>query len=83
MGNVKIQLVKGAVAELLTGTDMATDLEARGKRIAAAAGPGHRVVSEKGRRRVRVAVITHTAAARRAEAVNRNLTRAVDAGRQR
>lgn len=50
--------------------------------IAAAAGPGHRTRLRTGRTRVRGTVTTSTAAARRAEAEDRNLSRAVDGGRR-
>ena len=50
--------------------------------IAAAAGPGHTTRLSTGRTRVRGTVTTSSSAARRKEAETRNLTRAVDGGRQ-
>lgn len=81
MANVKIELNRGSVRDLLRSNEMRRDLEERGRRIAGAAGPGHRVDSDVGPNRVRVAVITDTADARRGEATGRTLTRALDAGR--
>jgi len=57
------------------------DLERRARLIAAAAGPGHRVEVEVGRNRARAAVITDTIPAMIAEGRDRNLSRALDAGR--
>ena len=55
-------------------------LQARGRRVAAAAGPGHEMSTSVGNR-ARVVVYPTTYAARRAEATDRKLTRAVDAAR--
>lgn len=52
-----------------------------GGNIAQAAGPGVKASSRQGRDRVRVTVRTTTFAAAKAEAEDRTLTRAVDAGR--
>lgn len=81
MANVKVKLNRKTVRDLLRSHEIKQDLEERGRRIAAAAGPGHRVDSEVGPNRVRVAVITDTAEARHDEATRRTLTRALDAGR--
>ena len=57
------------------------DLKKRADRIAAAAGDGMESSVVIGRTRARASVITATHAARRAEARNASLTRAIDAGR--
>lgn len=49
--------------------------------VAAAAGPGNTVRVRVGRNRVRATVTTSTRAARRNQAQNRSLTRAIDAAR--
>lgn len=77
----RVVINKKAVGEILRSPAVLADLEARARRIAAAAGPGHKVDSEVGTKRARAAVITETTEARRAEAKARTLTRAIDAGR--
>jgi hypothetical protein len=57
------------------------DLKKRAERIAAAAGDGMESSVVIGRTRARASVITATHAARRAEARDASLTRAIDAGR--
>ena len=57
------------------------DLKKRADRIAAAAGDGMESSVVIGRTRARASVITATHAARRAEARDASLTRAIDAGR--
>ena len=67
---------------LLQGPEIRADLQARAKRIAAAAGPG--MVADTVRlssKRSRVTVRTGTLAAKHAEAKDRTLTQAIDAGR--
>lgn len=81
MADVRIDLKPGALGELLKSEEVRADLDRRAQQIAAAAGPGHRVESEVGRNRARAAVITDTFEARFAEATSRNLSAAVDAGR--
>lgn len=70
---------------MLKGTDGFRTREMlieKGRRVAAAAGPGMEVdVNDEGRTRVRVTVWTATAEARVAEATRRALTRAIDAAR--
>lgn len=72
--------IPGFVA-LRKSPGVAADLERRARRIASAAGPGMEVDSMIGRTRARSTVRTGTFAARRAEATNATLTRAIDAGR--
>lgn len=79
--NFELDLNEAAVSELLKQT-IVPALESMGQSIAQAAGPGHEVETFIGRRRARVTVRTATHEARRAEATDRALTRAVDAGRR-
>lgn len=81
MANVKIKLNRKGVVELLKSTEVADDLDRRAQKIAAAAGPGHRIEANETRNRARVAVITDTFEAMRREATDRSLTNAIDAGR--
>lgn len=81
MGNVRIKLNSQGVRDLLRSREVQADLERRGHAIADAAGPGHRVESSIGPNRARVAIITDTTEAAVAEATDRSLTRALDAGR--
>lgn len=78
---VKVKVNRAGVRALLQSDEVRDDLTRRANSISAAAGPGHRVESEVGPNRARVAVITDTIEARISEARNRTLTRAVDAGR--
>lgn len=77
----KIEINGSAVQALLRSEEVAADLEARGSRIAAAAGPGMEVSTVQGRDRVSVFVTTATTEARLAEAESRALTGSIDAGR--
>ena len=77
--------IKGFV-ELRNSPAVVADLQARARRIAAAAGDGMEVKpAETNHRfpkgRARVAVVTGTYDAMRREAKTRDLTRAIDAGR--
>jgi hypothetical protein len=76
-----VKVHRQAILDLLKSPAVVADLEARGRRIARAAGPGHRVDSEVGKIRARVGVITDPTEARRSEARSRSLTRAIDAAR--
>lgn len=79
--SVRIKLNPAGVAQLLTDPGVAADIERRTRAVAAAAGPGMEA-SMGGRKRARGSVITATGTARRAEASDRALTRALDAGRR-
>ncbi len=81
MAKVRIELNKKAVREILRSPEVQADLKRRADAIAAAAGPGHETDLSVGRNRARASVVTATHEARRAEAVDRALTRAIDAGR--
>lgn len=78
---VRIKLNHNGIRQLLRSPEVSRDLEERARRIAAAAGPGHEVDVTAGPNRARASVRTVTAEAVTAEAVDRNLTRAIDAGR--
>lgn len=78
---VRIVLNRAGVEELLRSPEVRADLERRARAIAAAAGEGMEVDSAIGRTRARAMVWTDTPRARLAEATNRTLTRAIDAGR--
>lgn len=78
----RVVLHGNAFVALLQSPAMRADLKRRADRIAAAAGPG--MVAEEVRltsTRARVSVKTETFDAKRAEATDRALTRAIDAGR--
>lgn len=82
MARVRVVLNRKNVRELLRSEGVLNDLVRRAENIAAAAGPGHKVDSQIGRNRARAAVITTSIEAMLAEARDRNLTRAIDAGRR-
>lgn len=78
---MKTKVHSRALAAILKGKGTVADLDARTRRIAAAGGSGMVAQVEVGPTRARGSVITATNAARRREAKNRALTRALDAGR--
>lgn len=78
---IRIDINSDGIQELLKSGPVRALLKAKADRIAAAAGPGMLASSFVGRTRARASVITDTHKARRAEATNRSLTRAIDAGR--
>ena len=78
---VRIVLNRRGMRELLRSPEVLAELERRAKQIAAAAGDGMEPSAMVGKNRARASVITATHSARRAEAVTRALTRAIDAGR--
>ena len=78
---VRIELNRDGVAEILKSAGVLAELERRAHAIAAAAGDGFVVESSTGRSRARVRVYADTFEAKRAEAKDRALTRAIDAGR--
>ncbi|WP_156759989.1 hypothetical protein [Microbacterium karelineae] len=84
MANVKGLRIKRnpkGFAELLLSQEVQDDFAARASRIQSAAGEGHEVEVTRNRDRVVAFVNTATYEAREAEAEDRNLTRAIDAGR--
>ena len=79
--SMRIEHNSKGFAALMKSNSVMSDIEARGARIAAAAGEGFEVNSTRNRDRSVVFVRTETTEARRAEAEDRALTRAIDAGR--
>lgn len=71
-----------AVVQLLRSPQLAALLERKANAIAAAAGEGMAVDAQRGGRRARASVRTHTRRAMRGEAKDRRLTRALTAGRR-
>ena len=70
-----------AMQTILTSAAVRKDLEARARRIAAAAGSGMVVDSQVGRKRARASVRTATRRAQYREARSRALTIAIAQGR--
>ena len=77
----RLKLNKDGIVALLQSEEVQQDLAARGARIASAAGDGVEAELTKNRDRAVVFVRTETNEARKAEAEDRALTRAIDAGR--
>lgn len=77
----KVDITDKGAQSVLKQSGVQRDIERRLNKIAAAAGPGHAVRVRIGKTRVRGTVRTATRAAKRAEATNQNLSRAIDAGR--
>ena len=78
---MKIELNHDAIAKLLKSPEVEADLMRRAQRIASAAGNGMEAESSVGANRARASVITATPDAMLAEASNRSLSTALDAGR--
>lgn len=77
-----IKLNSSGIRELLKSPGVVADLEDRASRIAAAAGAGMETAGATiGRNRARATVVTASYEAMLAEATDRALTRAIDAGR--
>ena len=81
MSDVRIKINSGAVREILRSGAMEADLRKRAERIASKAGEGMVATSTIGRARALAKVHTETTEAKVAEATERALTRAIDAGR--
>ncbi|QPE04130.1 hypothetical protein IT882_13110 [Microbacterium schleiferi] len=79
--SVRVKINSAGVVALLTDAKVSADLEQRGQRIAAAAGEGFEVDVTRNSDRAVAFVRAATTEARLAEAEDRALTRAVDAGR--
>jgi len=79
---VRVELNSDGIRALLRSEAVRADLERRARAIAEAAGEGFEVESQVGSNRARASVRTATAEAREAEATDRALTRAIDAGRR-
>jgi hypothetical protein len=78
---VKIELNSDAIDELLKSDEVQDELERRARLIAEHAGPGMEVEVTVGATRARASVRTGTVEAKLAEARDRALTTALDAGR--
>lgn len=81
MADVRIEVNSAGIQALLKSPEVEALLKAKAGRIAAAAGEGMEATSRVGRTRARASVVTATREARKAEAVDRALTKAIDAGR--
>ena len=79
--SVRVVINSAGVKDLLQSVEVQRDLRARAERIAAAAGDGMTAELGVGKNRARAQVYTETIDAMRAEADDRALTRAIDAGR--
>ena len=80
-GIIKVKVNPSGVAALLRHPGVREDLYARANRIKAAAGHGHTVKVFQGHDRVRAHIKASTKQAQAAEARDRALTRAIQAGR--
>jgi hypothetical protein len=80
-GLIRVELNAEAVRELLKSPAVQADLRRRGDAIALVAGPGNEVSLRVEARRASVIVFTDTPEAMQREADDRDLTRAIDAGR--
>lgn len=78
---IRIEINSAGIQALLKSDEVQALLKAKADRIAVAAGEGMEASSRIGRTRARASVVTATSAARKAEAVDRSLTKALDAGR--
>ena len=81
MASIRIDMNSAGIQELLKSSPVQALLKAKADRIAAVAGPGMLASSRVGKTRARASVITDSFAAKRAEAKDRRLTRAIDSGR--
>lgn len=81
MAKPKIVVNSAGVEQLLKSPEVLADLERRAQAIAAVAGPGMEVDAQIGPNRARASVRTATIPAMVAEATDRALTRAFQAGR--
>lgn len=81
MALIRIELNRDGIRELLKSNEVRADLQARAERIAAAAGPGFIADSTVGPNRARASAGTSDMDSMLAEAHDRALTRAIDAGR--
>lgn len=81
MAKFRVDVSDAGIQALLKSSEVQALLKEKADRIAAAAGPGMEASSWVGRTRARASVITASGKARRAEATDRALTKALDAGR--
>lgn len=80
---IRIEMNSQGAEAILKGPEVQAELRRRGDAIAEAAGGAedYEVLQAVGRARAGVYVVTKTTKAKRAEAEDRTLTRALDAGR--
>lgn len=81
MAKFRVDVSDAGIQALLKSSEVQALLKEKADRIAAAGGPGMEASSWVGRTRARASVITASGKARRAEATDRALTKALDAGR--
>lgn len=81
MSTVRVEINKAGVRALLKSVEVQADLKRRAEAIAAKAGDGMEVETDVGANRARAVVVTRTESAKKAEAKNHTLSRALDAGR--
>lgn len=81
MADIRVEVNSAGVQAVLKSDEVQALLKERADRIAAAAGEGMEVSVRVGKTRARASVITATRKARLAEANDRALTSALDAGR--
>lgn len=83
---IRLEMNRAGIIAALQAPGVEAELLRRGNAVASAAraigGGRFHVSARRGRTRVRVSVITEDAKARKAEAVDRALTRALDAARR-
>lgn len=77
----RIEINSAGAREILRSPKVLAEMERRARAIAQAAGPGFEVEARLGANRARASVRAATFEARRAEAENRSLSRALEAGR--
>lgn len=80
-GRIKIEMNPAGVREILQSEAVRAELHRRAQLIADAAGEGMEASSQIGATRARASVRTETPEAMRAEAEDRTLSSAIDAGR--
>jgi hypothetical protein len=78
---VRIEVNSAGIQAILKSSEVLDLLREKAQRIAAAAGDGMEVSAGLGAIRARASVTTATRAAKLAEATDRALTSAIDAGR--
>lgn len=80
--SVRVVLHNAAFDALRKSPEIMADLERRARQIAAQAGDGFEVEVDRGPRRGVARVVARSSEAKRAEATDAALTRAIDAGRR-
>lgn len=80
MSKVRVQLNSAGIGRLLKDPGVKREMKRRADKIAKAAGTGHAVETDDSGDRSRASVVTRSREAKRAEARNRTLSRAIRAG---